>query len=929
MDPGDKQKHVDEHTARAMTTSLFHEGVGGSSYSTVAKSDKRCSTSQTESNRRTYRNRTEEMGSKCELLKRGTPEELVHDYVRILTSEQGERIEHTQHSGVNNGVNGLLESLWVEIYYGMLLCVAHQLLHNSELKPNMTPTLLEEPVLIVSTCCAPVPAVYLRPSFQEHLQGKETMPTLPIIRTAGVSGRTSSLCSEILGHTSILVTHQWPASPLSHLYGRISTSKGLLSAYRLPPGTLRVLFLLLPSNPLSMVIFGRKYNKLPQSLLGQDVICDYRNLSQLILVPPLPNTSAMSIVCVPLSSGEDSCEMQTVEMELEAVEKQIRDLFVKQAQLRERKAAHGSVDASQKHMYIIRLFLILNPWWYNGEKSRALDSPSAQGQPSKDLDLGIELNWGQSYNGLGQMLLAAEKINQGWMTHCGHSKEIYLDFLFQEHADASLVSDVDGEHFFSTDGGVDLSIGQTSRHITQQQAHHLSSPDQSCRRGLQAGFKLRGVVHPSPENILAAEIVSSDDREDRVTPLFSHELQCLFEMRAGRILGHLWAPPVHFSTPSQGHFGNLVMIGGHPHTWDAFTSSTSEDESSDMSGIVKCLDQDGGFLIQLMGTAARSGHFDDAFLLGNYRDESVAPLDLLCHIGCASLSGDASCLHNSFQDHDDFQVAALQLHRREVIERTVLVDDVADDQRRTAALMIMLLRKSPTRIMKHSLLLRTAMTACRLKMRVSARRCDCAVFMKIQPSITALMIKPMMFCNMRKAMAAGHCSVIIRPPKPIVTCTSMENRKAEVKELKQSKGIHDRVNKSKQQSYCSSQATHLTLVTHCSTTILRCGSRSPCAKATSHQDMAKSNQLHKKVMVKMTSVKRHFRSTSVVKTSCKKRPCSRMFLCAKLQAPLLAMKRALFTRSLNTGLRGTRDTSAGRANSSGMMLFRGSITEQA
>lgn len=34
-------------------------------------------------------------------------------------------------------------------------------------------------------------------------------------------------------------------------------------------------------------------------------------------------------------------------------------------------------------------------------------------------------------------------------------------------------------------------------------------------------------------------------------------------------------------------------------------------------------------------------------------------------------------------------------------------------------------------------------------------------------------------------MAVAHCSVIMRPPKPIVTWTSMENRKAEVKDLKE------------------------------------------------------------------------------------------------------------------------------------------------
>ncbi|KAI5620694.1 hypothetical protein C0J50_19748, partial [Silurus asotus] len=84
--------------------------------------------------------------------------------------------------------------------------------------------------------------------------------------------------------------------------------------------------------------------------------------------------------------------------------------------------------------------------------------------------------------------------------------------------------------------------------------------------------------------------------------------------------------------------------------------------------------------------------------------------------------------------------------------------------------------------MKHRRLLRTAMQAWRLKISVSARLCDCAVFMKMQPSMTALMMSPAMFCRIRTVMAIGHCSVIMRLPKPIVTCTSMENRKAEVKD---------------------------------------------------------------------------------------------------------------------------------------------------
>lgn len=41
-----------------------------------------------------------------------------------------------------------------------------------------------------------------------------------------------------------------------------------------------------------------------------------------------------------------------------------------------------------------------------------------------------------------------------------------------------------------------------------------------------------------------------------------------------------------------------------------------------------------------------------------------------------------------------------------------------------------------------------------------------------------------MFCMMSTVMAVGQCSVIMRPPKPMVTWTSMENRKAEVNDLR-------------------------------------------------------------------------------------------------------------------------------------------------
>ncbi|KAI5106620.1 hypothetical protein C0J45_4317 [Silurus meridionalis] len=46
----------------------------------------------------------------------------------------------------------------------------------------------------------------------------------------------------------------------------------------------------------------------------------------------------MPAVCPPLSTGEDSFELQTVVLKMEALEKQIRELHAKHTQLRERKA---------------------------------------------------------------------------------------------------------------------------------------------------------------------------------------------------------------------------------------------------------------------------------------------------------------------------------------------------------------------------------------------------------------------------------------------------------------------------------------------------------------------------------------------------------------------------------------------------------------
>ncbi|KAF5907805.1 uncharacterized protein DAT39_002386, partial [Clarias magur] len=50
----------------------------------------------------------------------------------------------------------------------------------------------------------------------------------------------------------------------------------------------------------------------------------------------------MSFVWLPLSAGEDTSELHAVDLEMETLEKQIRGLQVKLAQLRQRKAAMES-----------------------------------------------------------------------------------------------------------------------------------------------------------------------------------------------------------------------------------------------------------------------------------------------------------------------------------------------------------------------------------------------------------------------------------------------------------------------------------------------------------------------------------------------------------------------------------------------------------
>ncbi len=44
-------------------------------------------------------------------------------------------------------------------------------------------------------------------------------------------------------------------------------------------------------------------------------------------------------LCLPLSAGEDAFELHSVQLELEAVERQINKLLEKQAQLREQQTA--------------------------------------------------------------------------------------------------------------------------------------------------------------------------------------------------------------------------------------------------------------------------------------------------------------------------------------------------------------------------------------------------------------------------------------------------------------------------------------------------------------------------------------------------------------------------------------------------------------
>lgn len=102
----------------------------------------------------------------------------------------------------------------------------------------------------------------------------------------------------------------------------------------------------------------------------------------------------------------------------------------------------------------------------------------------------------------------------------------------------------------------------------------------------------------------------------------------------------------------------------------------------------------------------------------------------------------------------------------------------------TVAEMIILFLRSPILNMKVGRPFRGAMTAFLEKMSVSARRLAWAVFMKTQPSITALMMSPKMFWMISTVMATGHSSVTILPPKPMVTWSGQRS------ELEDDKRLH-------------------------------------------------------------------------------------------------------------------------------------------
>ncbi len=68
----------------------------------------------------------------------------------------------------------------------------------------------------------------------------------------------------------------------------------------------------------------------------------------------------MADLCLPLSAGEDTFELHSVQLELEAMEKQIHELLGKQAQLRKWKATLETSRADA-HKSGISMLLTLPP----------------------------------------------------------------------------------------------------------------------------------------------------------------------------------------------------------------------------------------------------------------------------------------------------------------------------------------------------------------------------------------------------------------------------------------------------------------------------------------------------------------------------------------------------------------------------------------
>jgi len=107
--------------------------------------------------------------------------------------------------------------------------------------------------------------------------------------------------------------------------------------------------------------------------------------------------------------------------------------------------------------------------------------------------------------------------------------------------------------------------------------------------------------------------------------------------------------------------------------------------------LVKFKPSDAADLVQLLGAAERRRdlhgvtelgvvHRVHAVLLADGGHEALPPQDLLRHVGGPGLGGDARGLHHPLQHRDHLQVIVLQLKRRQIIQRAVLVDHVTYDE---------------------------------------------------------------------------------------------------------------------------------------------------------------------------------------------------------------------------------------------------------